>query len=478
MLYYNKEDLKLILNNISVLLSASAYVFLIPIIFVFIYKEPTYYLFLYVLLALIVRTVAKLLKFKTKISVERRHAVVTIILFWIIFSLFASIPFIVLENCSFIDGFFESVSALTSTGYSMFASQSSLMYSTLFWRAFLEWLSGIGIVVLAILGLFLTYSKFKLFAESEGHTEKLKSSVKKTVAIFVAIYVFISIVGIILLRISGMPFFDSMYYTFTSIPSTGSDMTDTGLLGYNSIWVLVIIMFLMIFGAMSFITHYRVYDKKSLLEYFRDKSFVFYIIMAIFLFFIVMLQFSKLVPLHTLFYIVSSSTGGLSLFNYGIHQAFPDFFKGILIFLMFVGASTASPGGGIKLQRFIIFLKIVWWKTKEMILPEKAVFRKQFNGENIDTKIMLEVLGFILMYVLFILLGTFVFIALGYNALDSLFEVTSAQGNIGIPVGVISVATPIIGKIMLIINMLVGRLEIIPILVLFGFLFNIRLWRR
>ncbi len=478
MLHYNKEDLKIILNNLSVLLSASAYVFLLPIIFVLIYNEPQIYLYLYVLLALIVRIFARLLRFKSEITIERRHAIVSIILFWIVFSLFASIPFIVLEGASFINGFFEAVSALTSTGYSMFASQSVLMHSTLFWRVFLEWVSGIGIVVLAIIGLFLTYSKFKMFAESEGHSEKLKSSIKKTVTIFVAIYIIASIIGIVLLRISGMPLFDSMYYTFTSISSTGSDMTDIGLLGYNSLWVLVIIMLLMIFGAMSFITHYRVYDKKSFLEYFRDKTIVFYIVMTLLLFFVVMLQFSKMVPIHTLFYLISASTGGLTLFAANIHQAFPDFFKVILIFLMFVGASTASTGGGIKLQRFIIILKTMWWKTKEMLLPEKATFRKQFNGESIDDKVILEVLGFTLMYVIFILLGTFVFIALGYGALDSLFEITSLQGNIGVGVGIVNASLPLIGKIMAIINMFVGRLEIIPVLVLFGFIFNIRFWRK
>ena len=96
MLHYNKEDLKIILNNLSVLLSASAYVFLLPIIFVLIYNEPQIYLYLYVLLALIVRIFARLLRFKSEITIERRHAIVSIILFWIVFSLFASIPFIVL----------------------------------------------------------------------------------------------------------------------------------------------------------------------------------------------------------------------------------------------------------------------------------------------------------------------------------------------------------------------------------------------
>jgi len=478
MLHYDKEDLKTILNNLSVLLSASAYVFLIPIIFVLIYNEPQIYLYLYVLLALVVRVFASLIKFKPNVEIERRHAIVSIILFWLIFALFASIPFIVLEGQTFIDGFFESSSALTSTGYSMFASQDVLMHSTLFWRVFLEWLSGIGIVVLAIMGLLLTYSKFKMFAESEGHNEKITSSIKKTVLIFVAIYVVTSLIGIVLLRVTGMPLFDSIYYTFTSISSTGSNMTDAGLLQYNSFWALLIVFGLMVFGAMSFILHYKIFIKKNPFLYFKDKSFLFFIFMTIILFVFVMLQYSKLIPFHTLFYLVSSATGGINLFPISVHQTFPDFFKGVIIFLMFVGASTASTGGGIKWQRFIIILKTVWWKTKEMLLPKNALFQKRFDDQTIDDKVTLEVLSYTLMFVLFILLGTFILIALGYNALDSLLEITSAQSNIGFETGIVTTSMPLIGKIVFILNMFIGRLEIIPILVLFGFLFNIRLWKK
>jgi len=477
MLHYSLDDLKLIANNLSILLKSSAYVFLLPIIIVLIYNEPTIFLYLYVLLALVVRLFANLLQFKTETNVERRHAVVTIILFWIIFSLFASIPFII-EGLPFIDGFFESVSALTSTGYSMFASQNTLMYSTLFWRALLEWLSGIGIVVLAILGLFMTYSKFKMFAESEGHSEKMKSSIKKTVIIFVSIYVIISIIGIIALRITGMPLFDSMYYTFTSISSTGSDMTDAGLLGYNSIWPLIIILGLMLFGAMSFITHYRAFSKRSLFEYFKDKTIWAYTLIILFFFFFVMLKFSKLVPFHTLFYLISSATGGVNLFPPSVHAMFPEFFKSILIILMFIGASTASTGGGIKIQRFIIIVKSILWKVKSILLPKNALFKKEFNGETITDSAISEVMGFTLMYVLFVLLGTFIFIALGFGALDSLLEITSVQTNIGLSVGIIGPSLPILGKITTIIIMFIGRLEIIPVLVFFGFIFNIRPWRK
>jgi trk system potassium uptake protein TrkH len=255
-------------------------------------------------------------------------------------------------------------------------------------------------------------------------------------------------------------------------------MTDAGLMGYNSIWPLIIILGLMLFGSMSFITHYRAFSKRSIIEYFKDKTIWVYTGIIIFFFLFVMLKFSKLIPFHTLFYLISSATGGVNLFGANIHQAFPDFFKAILIFLMFIGASTASTGGGIKIQRFVIIIKSVWWKVKSILLPKNSLFRREFNGDMVTDNVISDVMSFALIYGLFILLGTFIFVALGYGALDSLLEITSVQTNIGLSVGIIGPSLSVIGKMTAIILMFVGRLEIIPVLVLFGFIFNIRPWRK
>ncbi len=478
MLHYGREDLKVIFTNLSVLLNASSYIFLLPILMIFIYQEPRLYIIVYLILALVMRLFAKLIKTSPKINIERRHAVVTVILFWIIFGLFASVPFIAIEGHNFINGFFEAISSMSSTGVSMFASQDALAYSSLFWRCLLEWFGGIGIVVLAIMGLFMTYSNFRLFAESEGHNEKITPNVKKTFTIFILLYLAFTAFGIIALRIAGLPLFDSVYYTLSSISATGSDMTNAGILGYsNVIFVLFILLFLMFLGTTSFITHYRVFISKNLREYWKDKSVIYIFMVGIFFFFFIMLKFSKFVPLHTFATVFSSGMGGMSLYIAEVNNLFPDLVKGILIFMMFVGASTASAGGGIKRQRLLIILKTVWWKTKTFLLPKNAVFSKKFNNIIVEDKIILEVLGYVLIYVLFIILGTFVFMGLGYNGIDSLFEVTSHQGNVGINVFV-DYNLPVIGKIMLIINMLVGRLEIVPVLVLFGFIFNIRLKKK
>ncbi len=472
MLHYGKEDLKLIFSNLGTIFNFIAYLFLIPIIVILIYQEPFIYSLTYLFLALLVKFFAKLLNFKTKIHIERRHAVVIIILFWLIFSFFASIPFFILEKATFVDAIFESVSSITNTGISMFESQDLLAYSTLFWRVLLEWLGGIGFVVMALMGLFMTYTNFSILAASEGFSDKIAFNIKKTLSIFLMIYIIGTIIGIIALKIAGLPLFDSIYYAFTAISSGGSEMTDLGLKAYANFYpVLLIVLGIMIFGATSFITHYKVMKTKSLREYFNDKSNVMYLILIIGLFFTITLKFTKLSSFETLFYLISSSTGGVSYKNI---INYPEILKIILIFLTFMGGSTASTGGGVKRQRIMIIFKSIWWKIKAFLLPENSKFRRRFDNKNISYSEINEVYGFVLIYFLFVLFGTVIFMAYNFAGIDSLLIVTSAQGGVGYTLGLINNTIPIILKFMLMLNMIVGRLEIIPVLVLFGFISNIR----
>ena len=475
MLNYGKEDVKLIFNNLGSLFNFSSYLFLIPIIIAFIYNEPFVYSLVYLFLAVLIKSFSKILKFKTNIPVERRHSVVVIILFWVLFSVFAAFPFFVLEKATFINALFESISSITNTGISLFPIQDALAYSSLFWRALLEWVGGIGFIILAIMGLFMTYSNFSVLAESAGYSDKLASNIKKTVYYFFSIYLGASLIGIFALRFVGLPLFDAIYYCFTAISSSGSDMTNLGLASYgNLIPILIVLLFIMIFGATSFITHYKVLKNKSFKEYFKDKSFIMHFILIISVFFFISLKFIKLIPFETLFYSISASTGGVSFSNI---SHFPEIFRIILIFLMFVGGSTASTAGGIKRQRLMIIFKSIWWKIKAFLLPVESKFRKRFNDKSFSDSEINEVYGFVLIYFLFILLGTIILMAYNFSGIDSLFIVTSTQGGIGLTFGLINASLPVFPKLMLMLNMIVGRLEIIPVLVLFGFISNIRFRR-
>ncbi len=475
MIKYDWEDLKLIFNNLGTLCKGSSYLFLIPLFVVLIYGEPATYFYLYVLMAILMRALGNFLTFKSKEKGELRHAIVTISLFWILFCFVASLPFFVIENMSFVDSLFESVSAITTNGLSMVVDQNSLAFSTALWRNFLGWVGGLGFVLLSIFGVFVTYAKFKNLTEAEGHLEKIKSSAKKTAFYFFLIYFGFTIAGILAFRIAGMPLYDSINYAFTTISTTGFDLTNLGLLGYNSLAVLIIALVLTFIGSVSFISHYKVFAKKSILEYFKDKSIYVLLGIGIFSFAFISLKFAKMFDFKIFFDLLSAQYGGLSLYLPKIYTSYPYFVKTFFIFVMFVGGSTASASGGIKIQRLILIFKTVVWQTKSALLPKNAVFQKKLEGEIVTKETTNNLLYYVLLFVLFAILGTFVLMSLGYSGLDSVVEVVSAQSGSGFSVGLATIAMPVLGKIMLIINMLVGRLEFIPIFATLGFLFSIKL---
>ena len=476
---YNIEDLKLILNNTGILLYFTSFLFIIPLIIILIYNEPTNYIFIYIIIAILTMAVSRLLRFNYTIKPTLNHAIITTGFFWLIFNVIASLPFELIEHMSFIDGFFESVSATTTTGLSMIIAPNQLANSTLFWRSLIGWIGGLGIIVLAMLGLFFSLKKFKYFSEAEGHADLMQSNIKKTISTLWSIYLFGTLIGALALRISGLPLFDALNYAMTAISTTGTDIVNGGLLSYHSLWAIIITFLIMLFGATSFITHYYFFKKRQLKAYFKDSEFISIILLVLLGFIFISLKYIKFFNFDTLFHLMSAITcGGIPLYHTYVLKAYPEFLKTIFIFLMFIGGSSASTAGGIKVQRFIILLKMVWWKTKELMLPKNSYFPKKFGKKILDNKELRDIYSFIQLYILFVILGLIVFVFLGYGFINSAFEVTSAQGNVGLSVGITKITMPLIGKIMLILNMLIGRLEIIPVFALFGFFINYKLRKK
>ena len=170
-----------------------------------------------------------------------------------------------------------------------------------------------------------------------------------------------------------------------------------------------------------------------------------------------------------LFHAFSALTcGGFALISEPLAGLWPDFVKLTLIFAMFVGGSSGSTAGGIKMARFLIFIKSIWWKAKEVLLPRNAMFARKFENIPVSSERIRDICLFILLYITFIFIGTSVLTFNGVGLANALFEVVSAQGNAGISVGVTHAGMNSINELMLIINMFVGRLEIIPIFSLLG----------
>ncbi|MCD6434045.1 MAG: TrkH family potassium uptake protein, partial [Candidatus Diapherotrites archaeon] len=289
-------------------------------------------------------------------------------------------------------------------------------------------------------------------------------------------------IGILLLAFSGMNLFDAVNYAFSAISTTGMDTTTAGLTKPHSWLIDISLIIIMILGAIPFYVHYIFIRKRNFVRAIKDVELK-ALIALIFFFFILLTPhfayaFGSLdvnAELNALFHVVSASTGGgFSLVKEEQLAMLSDFAKFILVIAMFIGGGAGSTAGGIKVARFVILMKSLFWRAKKLILPKGSMFAKRFEGRTLEDSEIRAIYQFILLYTLFIVVGTVVLLECGYELSNSLFEVVSAQSNVGISVGITSATMPLVAKIMLIINMLIGRLEILPLFAVIGSLLLVR----
>ena len=474
---FRNWNFKLLFKIIGQILFYSSFTLLLPVIFSIIFSEPIYITLLYLisfsvcfLVSLIWYKTIKVDSIEKYYSLNKIHYLLIICLVWLIYAVFSSLPFMFAGSFSFIDSYFEVISALTTTGLTIFP-KLNILNSLILWRSILSWIGGIGIILIAYFGLTNSFVNTNKLIGAEGHG-RLRPSFKKALKDIWIIYIVLTIIGIILLSIFGMNFFDSLNYSMSAISTTGMDSSVAGRLALDLPGIQLSLIIIMLLGATSFITHFSFFKKKSFKEYIKDKEFVFMLLIVFIGFILVLLKlYNRFDWISILFNVVSlNSCGGFTNWNFAQILSTGPFVLLIFMVLMVIGGSTNSTTGGIKVDRLVIFIKSIYWKIKSIKLPDIAYFSKKHNHLIIEDKDIRNIYFFILMYLLFIIIGTFVLSFYGFGIKESLFEVISAQGNVGVSIGIIQPAMPLVSKIMLIINMWVGRLEIIPILGLIGML--------
>lgn len=478
------QDLRVVLRDIGLLMQWSAPSFLVPLIFSVFYQESFRIMGIYVLAAVFAFVFGFALKriFDIERETELKHAFLTVSLIWIVYSAFAAIPFVLITGMTFLDSLFEAVSALTTTGISvMVPLLDSAPLSLIFWRSFLSWIGGVGIIILALVGVLTTYTKSAKLTVAAGRDALLRPNMKNTIKEIWAIYVFLTIVGFVLLYFFGMSAFNSLNYSMSAISTTGMDTTTAGLLEINTFGIDISLMAIMLLGAIPFMVHYSFLKKRQFGAYFKDVEvrIMFLLVLASTVIIapkMILLHGSNLIGLESaLFHTISSLTcGGFAIVSRPDIFNWDDFIKIVLIGLMFIGGAAGSTAGGIKISRFWIFVKSIYWKIKEVILPEDSFFKRKFEGRDVENSEIRAIMQLIGMYAGFIVLGTLIITASGADMGNALFEVVSAQSNAGVSTGITHSGMPILSEIMLIINMLVGRLEIIPVLAAIGFMLSLR----
>ncbi len=473
------EDIKIVLRDTGSLLKWSSVLLLAPILIALWFRESFDFISTYILTAVFCFLLGIVLKkvFYTEEETGMKHAFTTVALSWILFTAISAFPFVLITGMTFVDSMFEVMSALTTTGLSMMGVYiDSAPASLIFWRSLLSWIGGVGIIVLALMGILTTYTKSSKLMIAEGHEDRIRPNLKNTAKEIWMIYALLTVIAIVVLFFAGMDIFSSINYAMSAISTTGMDTTSTGLAGGENSLILIALGGIMLVGATSFSVHYMLLRKKHLGAYLEDTE-----VKALVL--VLLVSVAMVLPKAALFYgdtlialeivffhnISALTCGGFYSVPLLDINLWDDFMYLIILILMVIGGSSGSTAGGIKLSRFVIFSKSVYWKVKEAILPKNAIFQRNFEGKNLDNGAIREVNQFILLYFGFILLGVGVLTFQGIDLRQALFEVISAQGNVGLSIGVTNIYMPLASKIALFMNMWIGRLEIIPLLSAVGF---------
>ena len=480
-LRFSWSDLKIVLSDLGQVFYFSAPSFLAPIPFSLWHGEPLHFAFSYFIIALLVFLIGLALKkfFSTGAETETKHAFLTASLLWLLFTAFAATPFVLVQGTSFVDGFFESMSAITTTGLSVLDSElGSVPKSLVFWRSFLGWFGGMGIIVLALIGIVSAYSTTSKLFFAEGRDDRITPNLKHTVKELWKIYFAITLLGIVALLLAGMNFFDSLNYAMSAVSTSGVNTSPDKLAIQSNLLVEIILTLLLVIGSTNFALHYILIKKKNVKVYLQSSEFKAMLVFSILGGLLVLPKISLFAPslFHALrisfFHSFSAQLGGFMAVTVSYIAASDDFVKLVLATLMVIGGSSGSTSGGLKVSRVILVIKQFFWKIKETTLTRGAVFPKKFEGTEVDTQRLSDVNHFVVIYLAVLLLGTMFLTTSGNSLADSFLEASSAQANAGISSGITYKGMPLTTEISLILLMWLGRLDIIPLFVGFGLLFS------
>ena len=474
MRYITKTDLRIIARNSGMLMIGIGIMCIIPLIFDLVYFE--FDLISFVLPAGIsIFSGLFCIKYFEDVEdkkIRLKHGMIISSFAWLWAGIIGGVVFTLATNIPLIDGVFESISALTGTGITMYANVEILPHSILFFRALEQWIGGLGVVVMVIGVLTKPGSVSSKLYHSDARDERIKPSIKTTLEKTLQIYVIYTVAGFILYLLAGMPIFDALCSTFHIISTGGMSIKNANMGFYHDDLIYLISIILMILGATSFLVHYKVISS-------RGKSLIndlqFKIIITVIAGVTLMLYFiSNIVPIDLLFTVVSAiTTTGASVVSPMTMAGWPSFVIICLMCLMLTGGSNGSTVGAIKLVRMITFFKGIYRHIREILSPEGRVVPVTLKGHKIPEKAISQSGNFITLYMMIIMFTWALFCLYGYDPFRSLFGAMSLQGNNGLELGIINYTLHPVLKVVSMFDMWTGRLEIYPVLITLRTFFEI-----
>ena len=411
-------------------------------------------------------------------TMSQREGMAIVSLGWTAIGLFGALPFYFSDAAFFfVDAFFESVSGFTTTGSSILTNIEGLSPGLLVWRSFIQWLGGMGIIVLSIAILpFLGVGGMQLYkAEVPSPVpDKLKPRIRDTALILWKVYALFTVAETLLLMIGGMTFFDALNHAFTTMPTGGFSTKNASVAHFDSVYIDVVITVFMLLAGINFSLHYQLLKGRPL-AFWKDSECRFYLAMCLILTLVVGADIYRTVYAdagqalrYAAFQVVSIvTTTGYATADY---ELWPGMSQIIIFLCMFVGASAGSTGGGMKCLRIMLGFKYCYKELFSMIHP-RAVSHIKIGGKTVPEEVVRSVLGFLALYMALFSVSTVLLAGTGVDFVTALGAVAATIGNIGPGFGMVGpvenfAQIPYWGKWLLSWCMLLGRLEIYTLIII------------
>ena len=474
---------KMVFHILGKILMVEAALMVPSVIVGLIYKEKATLAFLVPILALVLIGVLLSVRKPKNREIYARDGFFIVASAWVLMSLFGALPFYLsrgyYEGCQFntyVDCFFEVVSGFTTTGASVLTEIDILPRCILFWRCFTHWIGGMGVLVfvMAILPLSEERSLYLMRAESPGPiVGKLVPKMKDTARVLYGIYIVMTFLCFILLLIGKMPVYDALCHSFGAAGTGGFNVKTAGVGFYDSAYIeMVIAVFILLFGI-NFNLYYLIL-LGNIKEALKSEELRWYLgivgLSTLTISLNIMKTFKGQSFRYAFFQVATIiTTTGFSTTDF--NTTFPELSKTVLVLLMLIGACAGSTGGGLKVSRVIILLKSFKKEIKKLMHPRSVTVIK-LEGKPIDSSVSYNTIIYFMMYMVIMLISLLLISVDNFDFTTNSTAVIACFNNIGPGLGAVGPVGSYGGfsafsKLVLSFDMLFGRLEILPMLVLF-----------
>lgn len=472
MIWSNKMKDKVIYNYIGKVLIGFSILFIFPILVCFIYHENTLPFIIPQIISLILGLLLNKINSNND-SIYAKHGFKIVAISWILISIIGAFPIYLNKDANFVDALFETVSGFTTTGATIFNNVENLNKSILFWRSFSHFIGGMGVLVFVVTIIPLSSqgkSMHVLRAEMPGPTVgKLVPGIKKTLLYLYMIYLGLTIAEIILLLFGGMRIFDSILISMGTAGTGGFSVLNSSLASYSTFCKCVVALFMFLFGVNFNL--YFLFFIGGIKNIFKSEELRVYILIFIFSVLFVFMNTVNLFAssfrtlIDAIFHVSSimTSTG----YSIGDINIYPTSCRVLMMLLMLISACAGSTCGGFKISRLIIIFKSIKRDLLKLVHPNniKAI---TFEGKKVSEDTIKSTCTFMFLYVILIIIMVFIIGFDGFSLEETLNAVFTTFGNVGLCFDITNFSGfSILSKLTFCVGMLLGRLEIFPVLILF-----------